>query len=806
MQAVNPTSDNRVSEEGVTAATKTADRSRYPDAMRIALVSPYSWTYQGGVNRHVEALAQQFIARGDHVRVLAPWDPPDFLSRRLHRSQPELREAPDYLIPLGRTVGIGANGAVSNLSVFPEGPISLRRELRAGRYDVVHVHEPLAPIVGWDATVFRGAPVVGTFHAYSTKAFPNYMGTLLGARRRFNQLSARIAVSEAAAWTGRRWFGGEYSVVPNGVDVDAAPQGPKQPSDELRLLFVGRAEERKGLPVLLAAFQALVEHVPSRLTVVGADPEEVSRRVADPELLSHIDVLGKVSDSVLWRQLGESDVLCAPSLAGESFGMVLIEAMAAGTPVIASAIAGYSDVVTNGVDGILVPPADPQALAEELQLLAYQPERIGAMGDAGRRSAQRYAWPRIADEVSEVYEQAMQPAPAPVWPPESVARRTGLVRIDGGPKSPAKRLPSLEPAPAGGPARGRRVARKAAVGIAGVLGLLLTALAAKRIGVDQVASSIIGSDLTWILIAFGLMTSAMFARAASWVAIARAALPGRSVRRRDVTSATMIGVLMSATLPARLGEPARAMVLSRRVGRMRETFPILIGTLVSQTALNILALILLGGIIVSTTDLFQASTQKLFLVSTAPLLVLLAVLMAPSLVRVNGQGRIARAIKAVRGAAQQARKGLSVFRDPRKGTFATVAQLGAWFLQLASCWALFAALGLDHQVAIGAAAACLFAVNVTAVIPATPSNIGIFQLAIISVLHQGFGVSASDALAYGVVLQAVEIATAVTLGVPALVREGVTWSDMRMRALSSAPVRLSERPPERSRSADRISA
>jgi phosphatidylinositol alpha-mannosyltransferase len=354
--------------------------------------------------------------------------------------------------------------------------------------------------------------------------------------------------------------------------------------------------------------------------------------------------------------------------------------------------------------------------------------------------------------------------------------------------------------------RGRRAARKAGVAVAGALGLLLTALAARRIGVDRVAASIIDSDVKWVLIACGLMIAAMFARAASWVAIARAAIPGRRVRRRDVTSATMIGVLMSATLPARLGEPARAMVLSRHVGRMRETFPVLIGTLVSQTALNIFALVLLGGIIVSTTDLFQASTQKLFLVSTAPLVILLAVLMAPSFVRVSGQGRIARAIKAVRGAIQQARRGLKVFRDPRKGTFAAFAQLSAWFLQLTACWALFAALGLDHQVAIGAAAACLFAVNVTAVVPATPSNIGIFQLAIISVLTKGFGVPAADALAYGVILQAVEIATAVALGVPALVREGVTWSDMRLRALSAAPVRLSKSPRARDRGAERISA
>ena len=432
--------------------------------MRIALVSPYSWTYQGGVNRHVEALAEQFISQGEHVRVLAPWDPPGFLSRRLHRSQPELREAPDYLVPLGRTVGYGANGAVSNLSSFPEGPISLRRELRAGNYDVVHVHEPLAPLVGWDAMTFRGAPVVGTFHAYSTRAFPNHIATLLGARRRLNQLSARIAVSEAAAWTGRRWFGGDYVIVPNGVDVEATPKGPRARSDELRLLFVGRAEERKGLPVLLSAFQALVEQVPSRLTVIGADPEDLSRLISDPEVLSHIDVLGKVSDSVLWRHLGDADLLCAPSLAGESFGMVLTEAFAAGTPVIASEIAGYRDVVTDGVDGVLVPPADPQALAEELQLLAHEPDRLVAMGEAGRRSAERYAWPRVADQVKKVYEWVTETAPAPLSQAESAARRTGLVRIDGGPRRPAKRLPSLEPAPTSGgrpwPARGAEGRRR----------------------------------------------------------------------------------------------------------------------------------------------------------------------------------------------------------------------------------------------------------------------------------------------------------------------------------------------------------
>ena len=248
------------------------------------------------------------------------------------------------------------------------------------------------------------------------------------------------------------------------------------------------------------------------------------------------------------------------------------------------------------------------------------------------------------------------------------------------------------------------------------------------------------------------------------------------------------------------------MVLARRIGRMRETVAVLGGTLVAQTALNILALVILGVIIVSTTDLFQASTQKLFLVSMAPLLLLVVVLLAPSVVKAEGEGRVARVLAAIRKALKQARRGLTVFRDPVRGSFATVAQLGAWALQLASCWALFAALGLDHQVGIGAAAAVLFAVNVTAVVPVTPSNIGIFQLAVISVLNKGFDVSYADALAYGVILQAIEIATAVALGLPALVREGVTWKDMRLRALSAAPARLQPDPVQRQRDADRAAS
>ena len=761
--------------------------------VRVALVSPYSYTYPGGVGRHVEALAQELTGLGHEVRLLAPYDPDDRLARVLHRgASPQPRPLPDYVIPLGRTFGLPMNGAVTNLA----GPLGksigvLGRELRSGNYDVVHVHEPNVPVVSWYATEAARVPVVGTFHTYATGAgVSKFTANFLGARRLYSKLTARIAVSEAAQWTAQRYYGGRYRIVPNGVDLSAARPDHLRPNEELKLLFVGRADERKGLPVLLRAFEALRgAGVQARLTVAGPTAEEVEPLLLEPE---GVELAGQVDDAEKWRLLGEADLLCAPSLGGESFGMVLTEAFASGTPVVASDIAGYRDVARHGQDSVLVPVGDAVALGETLRALAFDPDRRMRMAEAAREHANRFAWPNVAREVTEVYEEALA-APQPERRIARAAQRVGIAPAEPGPRVGPQRLPSLEPKdPTSGRRRAARTARRVLVAAGVAAGAGLTVLALRRLGIESIGRAIVAATPVWVLVAFALMCASMLLRAEAWNAILRAALPGTRVRRRDTARGTMIGVLMSATLPARLGEPSRALIVSRRVGRVRDRFPIVLGTLVSQTLLNLLALVVLGAVMFNTVGLFQGNEDALVVATLAPVVVLALVLSAPWLLRRGKPSRFQRVQQAaalVRGAMVQVRSGLQVFRKPKLGGWAALMQLTAWGLQWLACYVLLVALGLDHQAGLGAAAAVLFAVNVTAALPATPSNLGVFQAACVAVLS-AYGVGKTNALAYGIILQAVEIATAVGMGMPALVREGMTWRDLRLRALHAAPVEL----------------
>jgi phosphatidylinositol alpha-mannosyltransferase len=768
--------------------------------MRIALVSPYSWTYPGGVTRHIEALAERFIEDGHHVRVLAPFDPPDTFAAVLHRgARPQALMPPDYLVSLGRTVGFKANGAVSNLSITPYGIATLHKELRSGGYDVVHIHEPVAPLIGWVAADWTRLPLVGTFHSYSENRVSNGIANLFGARRVLNRLHVRIAVSEAAAWTGKRYFGGHYRVIPNGVQVNPAVlalAGTRPAGDRLRIVFVGQAVERKGLPLLLRSFEALREHIPTELTVIGPTPEELAPLMLDDR---GVRVLGKVGDARKREELERADVLCAPSLRGESFGMVLTEAFAAGTPVVASDIAGYRDVVRDGIDGVLVPPADPQALAEVLRDIWEEPAVLSEMARAAAGDVERFAWPRVAEEVMDAYQDAVA-TPKPQRLSQRAAVAVGARAADLKPHVRARRIPTLEPPLASARRPVVTLARRAGVAAVSLGAILLAVLALNKIGLGNIASALLASSPSLVLLGLGIMCAAMALRAVSWHAILRAALPTARVRLSDAMQGTFIGVLMSSTLPARLGEPARALVVARRTGRAREHLPVVLGTVVSQTLLNIVALAVLGTVMFSSVDLFNGHQDALLVVAIAPVALLAIVLLAPFVLRHSNPGsrfgRLHNLLDQVRAAMTRVRAGLVVFRRPRLGGTAALAQFGAWGLQWLACYVLLVALGLNHQAGIAAAAAVLFAVNITAALPATPANLGVFQAACAAVLHTGWHVGLGTGVAYGVILQAVEVSTAVLMGAPALLKEGMSWREVRLRAMHATPVKL----PARSRS------
>jgi phosphatidylinositol alpha-mannosyltransferase len=764
--------------------------------MRIAIVSPYSWSYPGGVARHIEALAASHRQAGHEVRIITPVDPPDPRSTRLHGgTAPQERQLDGHIVDLGRTVGIPANGAVSNLSLSPAAVQRLGEALAEGNFDVVHIHEPVVPLISWMALNCTSTALVATYHTYSTNRLTQGIANLFGARRRMRRLHARIAVSEAASWTARRFYGGRYSVIANGVELPAGgpPTKPFGSAGKLKLVFVGQAVERKGLPVLLSAFEGLRDHVDAELTIIGATADDVEPLLVDPR---GVTVAGLVDDAEKQRLLAEADLLVAPSLGGESFGMVLTEAFAAGTPVVASEIAGYRDVVDDGANGVLVPHGDPLALAEALRDLALEPARRALLNGGAAASAAQYGWPLISEQTTQIYEQAIA-AHASAKAPAGQRQLTPAVKLDadGLPAVPAQRLETIEPEPAGGwrRARLRSAVRRVALLIAVSLTVGLAIVALEKIGVDRVIASLLQSSPAWVLAAVAVMCLSMVLRSVSWHAILYAALPDRALTQLDTLRATAIGVLMSSTLPARLGEPARAIVISRRAGRPRETMPTVVGTLVSQTVLNVIALLILAAIALSSVPIFSQRYGALLAVVLIPVVLLAIVLIVPAVLAASGSERFGRTRAVIRPllkAARQVRSGLRVFTRPRDGSLALTAQLSAWALQALACYLLLAAIGLDGRAGIGAAAAVLLAVNVTALVPATPANVGVFQAACVAVLTGAYGVSAADALAYGIVLQAVEVATAVLMGVPALLGEGLSWRDVRLRALHSTPVRL----------------
>jgi phosphatidyl-myo-inositol alpha-mannosyltransferase len=358
--------------------------------VKIVLVCPYSWSVPGGVANHIDALAGRLRARGHDVTILTPADGP----------------VPMGVISVGRTLGVPFNGSVARIAFGPRVAARLRTALRRVTPDVVHVHEPFAPSAGMIAAAVSRAPVVATFHAAMSQSVV-YRAASPVLRPLWRKMAARIAVSDEARRTIDPLFAGELRIVPNGIALERFSRVPAAPGTP-HILFIGRFERRKGAAVLLDAFPHVRERVPNAtLTMIGEGPERAALERRAEGL--PVRFIGRVEPEALADAMRDAAVVCAPSLGGESFGIVLLEAMAAGRPVVASAIPGYAAVVRNGVDGLLVPPGDAGALTAALVEVLTDPERAAAMARSGRERATRYSWDTVAGEIEDVYYQVTRP-------------------------------------------------------------------------------------------------------------------------------------------------------------------------------------------------------------------------------------------------------------------------------------------------------------------------------------------------------------------------------------------------------------
>jgi phosphatidyl-myo-inositol alpha-mannosyltransferase len=330
--------------------------------------------------------------------------------------------------------------------------------------------------------------------------------------------------------------------------------------------------------------------------------------------------------------------------------------------------------------------------------------------------------------------------------------------------------------------RAPRLRRRAALLVAVLLLAGILAFALSRLGLHRIWHALGSAQPGWIVLALTLMGLSLLLRAGSWHEVLRAALPDTPIVWAPVIRATMIGVMASAVFPGRVGEPTRMLVLTRRLpGSSRRVLPVVAGTVFSQTLINLLALVILATITFTSLDLFSHHVSGLLVALAVPLLICLLVVLGPRLLRLaqlSRSVRVSLAAAALARLLRLARQGLAVFANPRHGPPAVLLQLLAWVLQWLACYAVLCSLNLQSDGGFTAAAAVLLVVNVSAVLPATPSNVGVFQAACLVVLA-AYGVGAGPALAYGIILQAVEVLTALGFGLPALLGEGMTWRDIR---------------------------
>jgi phosphatidylinositol alpha-mannosyltransferase len=368
--------------------------------VKVGIVVPYSWSFWGAVVQHAECQAEALLALGHDVRILCGSDPPGTFTRLLHPRTGRAVATPPYVTPIGRSVIVPANGTLPNIILSPSAVFRLQHLLERERFDILHLHEPMTPIPCVAALAFARTPIVATFHASGELSWIKAGKPLWGFL--IERIDHRIAVSEQARASAARYFPGDYEIVPNGVSIppEADPGGRDN-----QVVFVGRQEPRKGLHVLLRAWPEVHRTTGARLRVIGADPLSVRLLLARQRLSDEgVDVLGIVDGATRTAELMRAKALVAPSLGGESFGMVLTEAFACGTPAVASDIPGYREVMTSDT-GLVVAPGDPRALAAALLALLDDEPRRRALGASARALArERYAWADIAARLSGIYE------------------------------------------------------------------------------------------------------------------------------------------------------------------------------------------------------------------------------------------------------------------------------------------------------------------------------------------------------------------------------------------------------------------
>ena len=372
--------------------------------MRIALVSPYDFPYPGGVTQHIHYLDRHFRELGHNVKIIAPCggDEPENL-------------ADNVVVTSSGVISIPFAGSKARIPYSPAVNWRVKRALRAEDFDILHAHEPLTLPVPVMALTHSRAVNVGTFHTYRDNHLIYKYGRRV-FRPFFDKLHGKIAVSEAAKDTVARYFGGEFVIIPNGIDAERFGGEHVQPLEQYEdgrpnILFVGRLEPRKGFRYLLRAFPHVKKEFPrARLIVVGAYEREERAshlRYAREHHLTGVKFVGRVSDEELPRYYRSCHVFCAPSTGFESFGIVLLEAMAAGKPAVASNIHGYRDLLDDGKEGILAEPKDERSLAEALIRLLRDPAMQRDMGDRGRLKAQQYSWRQVALRVLQFYEELL---------------------------------------------------------------------------------------------------------------------------------------------------------------------------------------------------------------------------------------------------------------------------------------------------------------------------------------------------------------------------------------------------------------